>query len=515
MPSWRTVLILFVACVLVGVFSIFYVSKKPKKEAEPEHGENFVEDKMYSFDRTGCTRLELRGKETNIVLEKEGDDWWIVEPRRYKASKTDVDGLLSQIENLHAERILEENPKDLKVYGLDQPQLKVAWRAPEPVGTTTPEAKKSPTASAKGTPVGLKEFALLFGDKDPTESSAYVRKEGDPRVYSVGNWLLTNLNKKVEDLRDKVVLDFQQAEAKRIKLTRNGLTIDLVRHGIDQWEMAAPLNVTAAASWMNLIFANLTGMRVVKFVEDKRKGDAKYGLDRPSLAVEVVLEKDRVLPTVLFGKKTDSDYYFTKKGDPGVYTVAGTTFDNLAKSAEELRDKQMFYFDPNEAEGLTVDHGGRKLSFAKKDGHWKSDDSKHGTEETANNVLNKLKTLYADKWLERNGANLGKYGLGRPSTRIVVKLAGKNRTASLLLGEKVKGQELYYAKLGEDRWVCQVPASFRSDIEQIVTQAFAPPTPVAATPAPTLNPHDVKTGARTPGATGPSLQVLPKITPAH
>ncbi|MEK7432803.1 MAG: DUF4340 domain-containing protein [Cyanobacteriota bacterium] len=76
---------------------------------------------ILDFDREKTTEIELTNKNTSFILKKEKNYWNISSPYKAKANMSKVSELLNKLQNERATDFVEDNPKDLKKYGLDKP----------------------------------------------------------------------------------------------------------------------------------------------------------------------------------------------------------------------------------------------------------------------------------------------------------------------------------------------------------------------------------------------------------
>ncbi len=162
--------------------------------------------------------------------------------------------------------------------------------------------------------------------------------------------------------------------------------------------------------------ANVSSDRVV---EDKASNVSAYGLDAPSLEVDIA-GKGGKISKLKFGDDTptNSGSYAMLEGDPRVFTVATYVKSGLDKSLNDLRDKRLLSFDqdklsrvelmakkqdiefgrdkdqwqivkpkPLRADGLQVDEMLRKLKDAKMDLTLSADDAKKSAAEFASGTL--------------------------------------------------------------------------------------------------------------------------------
>ncbi|HZH02986.1 MAG TPA: DUF4340 domain-containing protein, partial [Myxococcaceae bacterium] len=144
------------------------------------------------------TGLTLRTKGETTRLEKRRDGWWVVAPVQAKAEQFAVDTLTSQLRSGKFKRVVEEHPTDadLARYGLKAPAFSVSAQAYLP----------DPSGGDKDDPSRKREVTLQGGIENTFDGSVYLRREGDPKVYSVEGGVRLALEKTSFDLRDKEVL---------------------------------------------------------------------------------------------------------------------------------------------------------------------------------------------------------------------------------------------------------------------------------------------------------------------
>ena len=154
---------------------------------------------------------------------------------------------------------------------------------------------------------------------------------------------------------------FQEIDIK--KLTGETLAI---KKDNGKWQMTAPKAMTAdqdAAGSMASALANLTADKVV---EDKA-GDLKaYGLETPTLDVQVK-RKDGKTDHLLIGDDTPtgSGAYAKLANDARVVTVSAATKTSLDKRPDDLRDKRLMTFDSDKLSRVELASKGPAVEFGK------------------------------------------------------------------------------------------------------------------------------------------------------
>ena len=157
--------------------------------------------------------------------------------------------------------------------------------------------------------------------------------------------------------------DDQIQEIKINKLTGETLAI---RKENGKWQVTAPKPMPAdqdAAGSMASTLANLSADKVV----EEKAGDLKpYGLDTPTLDVQVA-RKDGKTDHLLIGDDTlnGSGAYAKLANDARVVTVSTTTKTGLDKRPDDLRDKRLLTFDSDKLSRVELAAKGPAVEFGK------------------------------------------------------------------------------------------------------------------------------------------------------
>src|SRR5204862_4017202 len=113
----------------------------------------------------------------------------IVEPIKAKADETELSGLTTGLAQLNVVRVIDENPGNLKDYGLATPRIEIEFKT---------DADK--TLSRK----------LSIGEKSPTGADLFAERDGQKRVFLIPAYQETSFNRSTFELRDKTVLKFER-----------------------------------------------------------------------------------------------------------------------------------------------------------------------------------------------------------------------------------------------------------------------------------------------------------------
>ncbi len=118
----------------------------------------------------GVTRLELRGT-NGFVVEREGTNWTVISPKRFRADNPTVDFLVSQLGTLEIVSFVNDVVPSLAPYGLEVPSREfVAYR-----GTN------------------VMAHLQVGAPANPERTLLYARRLDEPGVYAISRTVLFNL----------------------------------------------------------------------------------------------------------------------------------------------------------------------------------------------------------------------------------------------------------------------------------------------------------------------------------
>src|SRR5262245_32211175 len=122
---------LVLALVLAGLGGYIYFVDSKKPEAGIDG--NAAKTKIFNVEADKIEEVRLTYNGESSLLRKADGAWKMIEPVAADADTTEASGLASSLAQLELNRPLDDNPKDLAVYGLAKPQMEVSFKA----GTTT------------------------------------------------------------------------------------------------------------------------------------------------------------------------------------------------------------------------------------------------------------------------------------------------------------------------------------------------------------------------------------------
>lgn len=356
-------------------------------------------------DEEQVTGLTVRSRDTTIVMVKEGGVWRIHEPLETDGDAGEIGAAVGSLRRMDRGRVvadsseLAEGRASLAEFGLDAPDVVVVL------------------AQADG-----RVDTLYWGDESPTGKYAYLRLSGSPEVVGVNAWLKRNVDKGLFKFRDKRVIPFDRHEIRKIEIAHGGERIVVLKQD-GEWRMLEPVADRGDAAEIERLLNRLHAARLKRFVEEAPEDLAPYGLDAPTVTVSLYEGEGLGKKTVTVGRRAEMTrfppYFATCSSRTPVFTVDSTFVVDVRQSASDLRDKQVFEFDPGGVDRLVLvfpdstvevrrDTTGPDWTALQPPLHV-------ALEAEVSRLLNYVRRLKAKRYVAESLASPEAYGLDRPA----------------------------------------------------------------------------------------------------
>ena len=435
--SFRTTGILAVLlAVLLGAY-YFAEVRGGRKDAD-EAG------RLFTAKPEDVEALELHAGGADIRLQRQDGGWRIEQPVQARGDGAAIGALAASLLGARAERTLEELPKSLADYGLDNPELVVRFRAR-----------------------GDSQWRRLeFGGKNPTGAWAYARVDEKPQVILVPDALRGELRKTALDLRDKSVMDVEAERVTRLVVRRGAQEPLELRRGA-QWEIAGPVKVRADEWRVSGLVRRLATAKAKAFAAEPAADLKPYGLDRPAVRLEL-WEKDAASPKVLAlaePKDKPNLLYGRNEATMTVVELDKALMTDVPKDAWEIRDKSLFRYATRDVKRLRLAWGGTAVAVEREgEAKWKVAEPAAGAadESRVRDLLFKLTVLRADGVAAEQAGTLDRYGLDRPELTITVTGADGKALGTLLVGKQERDER--YVQIQGEPAVYTVPSKDLQDL---------------------------------------------------
>jgi Domain of unknown function (DUF4340) len=426
MRGLRSTIVLLAVLLATGGYA-YYISKKPAEDATSKQEKVFGNIQADKIDEI---RVKSASGDTT-TLRKESGVWQIVEPIKTRADESEVSGMTSALAQLNVVRVIDENPKDLKDYGLGTPRIEVAFKT---------DADKALA------------HTLLIGEKSPTGADLFAERQGQNRVFLIPAYQESSFNRSTFELRDKTVLKFERDKVDGVEVSAGGKSLQFSKEGGD-WKLKKPLDVRADFGSVEGLVGRLQTVQMKSIVTNEPgAGDLKkYGLDKPAATVNLNMGSARAT-LLVGGKADDTTVYARDTSKPLVMTIESSLADELKKGADDYRRKDLFEFRPYNANRIEITRGGTTVAFEKVKGEgqnavdkWRrvAPSAKDADKDKMDSLLSRLSNMRATSFVDST-ANTG---LDAPAMTVVVKFDDDKKAERVTFGKREN--DAYAARPGE------------------------------------------------------------------
>lgn len=410
--SYMTTLIfagLFAA--LVAWYVVYEEKMRPQAEEAEQNEKRFVTFERENIQEFAVTRvIEIKDdakqppenpRYETIRFKKVGDTWSIVEPVQDKADSGAVNGMLNTISSSRFDRIVEESPTDLTIFGLVNPLVKVT-------------AKKDSSAP---------EQEFWVGSDTPVDASNYVLIKGDPKVYKGARTLRTSFLQPLKELRSKKIIELTRDDVDEVEILTKSSTLVLQEQANSDWQLVRE-GIPADMTEWNKTLTAIVSLTAEDFAAEQTDNLTKFGLDPAAVTVNLRLKKDKKTLTVLFGEKGGAVY--AKRSDtPIVYQLSKDVLDKLRRPAKDYQNLALAKFNRFVVKQIVIEKGTETLDMSKEGTEWKLS----GSEEVLDNsrvdtLLTNLQDIRITNFVK------GAKPVAKPALKISLFRKGEEKSAA-------------------------------------------------------------------------------------
>jgi hypothetical protein len=460
----------------IALYAWFGVMKGEEKEAEQKRlAERLVQPVSRPDGGTENVRydhLVVKAKGQTTELSRLPDASWIItRPLKTSADVQTAEAIVSALQYARIRSTVEEKPTPdaLKTFGLDRPSIEVV-------------------ASAEGVP----PLTVHLGVENSYDASAYLQREGDPRVYSVDATTRSSLDKGTFDLRDRDVLAVRDLGVTRIEVRSKKHDWAVGRDPGQPYAFLRPVkedaDTTAISSWI----ASLRSTKATKYLEDGPAERKRTGVEKPLVDATFQRGTTETVRVRLAAGKTDSDPVYALREDqygPALAEVPRGALAALDKSPSELRDRTVLHVKPDDVTTIRLGSADGALVLER-------DRPGDGGPETwrllgpspapadnfkAASVLYGLTSLRSEPTEDRLPTDPKATGLGPAARTLVLEGQGGRALGTIVLGAASKKPAGTFVR--DDRGHVVVVDSARLTALPSKAADLAPPTPTPAPPA--------------------------------
>jgi hypothetical protein len=415
MRGLRSTLALVIVLGGLSAYIYFVTWKKPANEGEPK------QDKVYaSLEADKIEEIHVKSPTGETTVKKSGGSWQIVEPLQAPAEEAKASGVTTSLAALPLTRVVDENPTDLKDYGLAEPRIDVGFKL-----------------------TGDKDYRhFLIGDKSPTGSDLFAKRSDEKRVVLIASFQETNYSLSTFDLRDKTIIKFDRDKVDGVEVTSGTMMMRLSKEGTD-WKIAAPKPLRTDSPSVDGLLNRLQTLQM-KTAESENPGAAdlkKFGLDKPQVTLNLMAGSTKA--SLIIGSPTDANnsaVYVRDASKTVVMTMDALLAEDLKKGVDPYRQMNLFDFKPYTLTRLEVARGGQTVVFEKVKGKddktpdkWQRVSPSPGEvdKDKMEGLLQKLSNMRAASFVE----STAKTGLASPVMTVTAKFDEGKKEERVVFGK--------------------------------------------------------------------------------
>ncbi|MBN2409195.1 MAG: DUF4340 domain-containing protein [Candidatus Aminicenantes bacterium] len=278
---------------------------------------DFRQKDIFKFDSDDVAAVKLKAKEIAWkALRKEGQ-WYLESPVKALAKESRLEDLLRALSGLRAKEFVAEEKQDadLANFGLKDPDFSVSLNLP----------------------AANQEIVFSL---DKQDDAVYATTSLSSKIVSVEERILTDIEKKVEDIREKQVVLFNSWEASRVEIKRGEFKLSVVKGAEGKWHFGDDDKEEADRSKVEDFIRRVESLEAVEFIDSPADLKA-YGLAEPQAEVAIWVKDDEMEKehTVLVGAREKDGQQVVVKNPAlnSLFRVDAAFLDGLPATAEDWR----------------------------------------------------------------------------------------------------------------------------------------------------------------------------------
>jgi len=341
-----TTLLFLLLSGLLAWYVVYEKQLKVKNTTEEETAKRLVH-----FSKDDIQELDVtQSPDSSFKLKRSGNEWLLISPVEDMADTGVVNSLITTLTASEQERIVEEEPKNLDVFGLEKPALII--RVVKDANNTQ---------------------EIFVGSQTQVGFSVYVRTSASRQVSKTNRALLSSFQKSLFELRNKNLVTLKKSELKEVEIHNATGQIIVARNSDDKWILGRDGSPVDTAEWGKTLNA-LIELKATNVVSEKAEL-ALYRLDKPS--VKTWLSEGPEKPKLgLFFSEAQGKAFAKRDDKPLIYEIDKNVLRELSKGAATLKDLHLVNFNRFAINRIKFSRGTNTLELTKNGPVWAFTDTK-------------------------------------------------------------------------------------------------------------------------------------------
>ena len=418
--TWKktAILGLIFLCAMAGYFADSSRSRQRQLVKERQND-------LIPFDAETATRFTLINASGTYRLQKNGEVWFITEPRQLQADADQVQPLLANLSAAKQYDPVESN--DFAQYGLDKPRASILL--------------EDPHTGAKAT--------LRVGLESTAHDRFFAALEGEKKVFTIAVHIKTALEKNLYHLRDKKVFAIKKDRIARVQIQCEGVLTAMQKMPDGKWQLQSPfMEETDAPSVENLL-STLETLRASSFLDDAPTTPGSFGFDKPRAVIAVQADD---LTTLILGRaeKIGERYFARIKDAQTIFTISELFVNQISAAPNSLRSREIVKLKESDISEVKLITGDNYISVVKDEkGEWrlKDDDNVRLDRARVRRLFADLASLRIATFEAEHPRSLQPYGLDNPRARVILYPQNREERVVLSFGNQAEGRDVAYAAI--------------------------------------------------------------------
>ncbi|NBX75887.1 MAG: DUF4340 domain-containing protein [Proteobacteria bacterium] len=307
--------------------------------------------RLLQFKKDEIQEIEItHSSDSSFKLKRSGDEWLLTSPVEDLADSGVINSLLTTLTSSEQERIVEDDPKNLEVFGLEKPTLII--RVAKDANTTQ---------------------EIFVGSQTQVGFSVYVRTSASQQVSKVNRSLLSSFQKSLFELRNKNLVTIKKSDLKEVEIHNSSGQIVVNRNAEDKWILGRDGSAVDTAEWGKTL-NTLIDLKATNIASEKAEL-AAYRLDKPAVKTWLSAGHEKAKLGIFFSQ-TQGKVFAKRDDKPLIYEVDKNVLRELSKSAVTLKDLHLVNFNRFAVNRIKISRGNGFIELKKEGPVWTFTDVK-------------------------------------------------------------------------------------------------------------------------------------------
>ncbi len=362
--TWRTTWILALVVLLLG--SVLYIMDQRQQPGQGGQADTRVFD--LTTEPVSLVGF-VRGEDWFEVARKE-ENWFLQAPIRARANGLMMNRIVATLERLRAlDRITAEQRAlrnlTLADYGLEQEDVLLSVES------------------------GDRRETLVIGNRTPFGGGVYARKRGSETIWILPEEFLALLPPDSSALRERTLFQGAARRVTRVDIHRRDAGFVQLTRRQGRWYLLQPVEWPASQSAVQELLHTLLEAEVGQFLWDARVDQpeevsevalrsqlesGRLASDQAPVRLTLWFEEGGTGQELFLGQRLGSEaneLYGRRSGIPSVFTVPADLFTLAMTPVEQLRDRRIADFPPEQIRSVSLAWGERRIALERRgNGDW-------------------------------------------------------------------------------------------------------------------------------------------------